>query len=72
MSEAVHVMCQGLCREAGTGREGESKGPEPCCTKQQLQAGKMIQGLGALAALAEDLHGRHSHCASSKKSDVLF
>lgn len=67
MNEAVHVMCQGLCREAGTGREGESKGPEWCCTKQQFQAGKMIQGLGALAALAEDLHGRHS-----RRSDVLF
>lgn len=67
MSEAVHVMCQGLCREASTGREGESKGPERCFAKQQLQAGKMIQGLGALAALADDLHGR-----CSRRSDVLF
>lgn len=67
MSVAVHVMCQGLCREAGTGREGESKGPEWCCAKQQLKARKMIQGLEALAALAEGLHGRHS-----RRSDVLF
>lgn len=67
MSEAVHVMCQGLCREAGTGKEGESKGPERCCAKQQLQAGKMIRGLGALAVPADDLHGR-----CSRRSDVLF
>jgi hypothetical protein len=50
-------------RELGTSREGERKGLELGCTKQQLQAAQMTQGTGTLGILADNLHGRHRHAS---------